>query len=1248
MSKTRWVKPELPNRRKTLSLTLVATVLSFYLLQQLSIHSAFHTSQHDELIDGDETWPIRHQELPYDISTDYPYPRHLEYDVEEGTWLHLTVHPITSDIVFAMVGDLYCLPGNETASNSKIMARPVMLGIPHDTDPTFDATGERLAFRSDAETGVDNIFVVNWGGCDAMDLRAPSGSPQFLNAQKYRHLDEELLAQGYPETAERKVRRLTREGRVNVRRVTNETYRWVTSPRFHPTNASRMIAIRWMTPQYSDIGAPEGWAYDIPRLDEPQPRIPQRGGIRVVGRTLPLGYGPDRYHEIHIGPEQFIWYGDDALIYAKNVQEDFWHYGKDIHKGIYAIKMFNLSDETTETLVEALPGGASRPELSRDQRTLAFVRRVRDKEMLVLRDMLTGTFHYIWDGLTYDLSDIHAPFSTYPSFSFSPSDDAIIIWAAGRIWRVPLSVNSHGERVRGGSPRQILFHARIEKRLADTLHTSVNLTSLESQDLQRVRALKELRSNDDGTKVVFQAAGLTVAQEVGNSATAVEVPVLCSVPTCAYHHPSFVPGHSNLIIHTRWSNQHFSTFELADLLTGRIVSIEGTPLGKYLAPAISAGIAPRRLAFVKTAEDVLTSDAIATSKPGIYICDLVNFPSTPRVENLRFIPSTIDLSVFPANHIRMTFIDEDTALHVEQNTQVFKVDLNGNQVRTLARGKMSMEVALSKKTAAFVDYFNVYVAPVTDELLWSRPENATRGLMRLSLHGGHDITFSGDGKRLFWLFGAELHFLELKQISGSCKRAIIEDRQTFGVDCIDTLVHRQEIFVSHISDIARLKNEAFETWHTDTLVITNATILSMETGNLEKDLIRSGRLLIRNGIIEDIGSEASVNIPKGAEIVDVEGGFVVPGFIDVHAHWFGCFFSRYPSSSWELAAFLAYGVTTLHNPSAHNVEAFAERSRVERGITPGPRIFSVGNIIYGSAQDIHQDIVDERTAYSALARIKAEGQEYGLTYKNYGISSRAARQRLLRAARNLSMLAVPEAGMNFDWDLTYIIDGMTTVEHALPIPVLYDDVTILFAKSGTGITPTHLVNYGGGFGEEVVWKEEAVNFNDKLRRFIPHSTLEKFTESASRPPDSYSYRNTSESIARMSKLGLSSHVGAHGEQPFGLNYHREMSFIAEGGLSNFEVLLSATRKAAKTLGLLTSIGSLGPGKLADLLVYPPGVDLLDGRIDQKTRQLKYVMRGGRMWLADTLEELWPVHGRRLDLPPLNPSSSKIFEERDEL
>jgi hypothetical protein len=51
---------------------------------------------------------------------------------------------------------------------------------------------------------------------------------------------------------------------------------------------------------------------------------------------------------------------------------------------------------------------------------------------------------------------------------------------------------------------------------------------------------------------------------------------------------------------------------------------------------------------------------------------------------------------------------------------------------------------------------------------------------------------------------------------------------------------------------------------------------------------------------------------------------------------------------------------------------------------------------------------------------------------------------------------------------------MTTVEHALPVPTLFEDVLTLYALSGTGATPTHIVNYGGAWGEQIVWATENV------------------------------------------------------------------------------------------------------------------------------------------------------------------------------
>jgi hypothetical protein len=165
----------------------------------------------------DNIWPFRPQ-TPWDISTDFRYPRAIEYNVTEGTWLRLDVHPKTGDIIFDILGDIYCLPGSaylqgisETISRK---AHPVLLGVPHDSDPHFSPNGKMFAFRSDAGLGLENIWVTKWTECEDMDVRPTERmSAELEDSLKHQNVDEDLLARGMKETPERRERRLLREGR---------------------------------------------------------------------------------------------------------------------------------------------------------------------------------------------------------------------------------------------------------------------------------------------------------------------------------------------------------------------------------------------------------------------------------------------------------------------------------------------------------------------------------------------------------------------------------------------------------------------------------------------------------------------------------------------------------------------------------------------------------------------------------------------------------------------------------------------------------------------------------------------------------------------------------------------------------------------------------------------------------------------------------------------------------------------------
>ena len=113
----------------------------------------------------------------------------------------------------------------------------------------------------------------------------------------------------------------------SAHRVTNETYRFITDARFHPSG-TKVIASKWYTSSRS-IPAGEGWQYEVPdvsylrqynqNLEHP---IDAGSGKRVIARTLPNGWSPEQYGDQQIGNEQFIWSGMDTIIYSKKTHQE--------------------------------------------------------------------------------------------------------------------------------------------------------------------------------------------------------------------------------------------------------------------------------------------------------------------------------------------------------------------------------------------------------------------------------------------------------------------------------------------------------------------------------------------------------------------------------------------------------------------------------------------------------------------------------------------------------------------------------------------------------------------------------------------------------------------------------------------------------------------------------------------------------------------------------------------------------------
>lgn len=124
--------------------------------------------------------------------------------------------------------------------------------------------------------------------------------------------------------------------------------------------------------------------------------------------------------------------------------------------------------------------------------------------------------------------------------------------------------------------------------------------------------------------------------------------------------------------------------------------------------------------------------------------------------------------------------------------------------------------------------------------------------------------------------GPYLHSLEVSRLS-KCSSEIQKDDQTFGIDCVKKHLEFQQVVVMYPTAIQQLKTEAAlrnpNVRHSDMLIITNATILTMESGSsADEALVTNGVLVTSGGVIEGITTMQELVAPDGATVINAEGG----------------------------------------------------------------------------------------------------------------------------------------------------------------------------------------------------------------------------------------------------------------------------------------------------------------------------------------------------------------------------------------
>ena len=229
------------------------------------------------------------------------------------------------------------------------------------------------------------------------------------------------------------------------------------------------------------------------------------------------------------------------------------------------------------------------------------------------------------------------------------------------------------------------------------------------------------------------------------------------------------------------------------------------------------------------------------------------------------------------------------------------------------------------------------------------------------------------------------------------------------------------------------------------------------------------------------------------------------------------------------------------------------------------------------------------------------------------------------AARELGMHPTVEGALSMKLDLMQIIDGFAGHEHALPAS-LHHDVITLMKEMRTSYTTTLQITNGGFPAQDWFIVADKPAADARVRRFWPQPMIDsKLTTASWRPLEEYRFPETAADAAKVQRAGGLLGIGAHGDHP-GIGYHYELGAHLLGGMTPTEVLRAATIGSAETIGRASDLGSLEPGKLADLLVLrrDPRTDI------GAAREIDLIMKEGLLFHGATLDQLRP---ERVPLAP---------------